>query len=362
MAGNTNRQVNDEDTTKKKTLSHAMFIKENMCNELSSFRCNEEMIASTELIYKWKDEDYLTFAWSQGEIAESDFIILYVIAVLGSCTKEMISNFLFWKKTNLLKNRDEMIIPQLENPDYMLATLRRLNKHGLIMCYSFCIKEHGKNKCTRLYSLPKIAFSLVNMRLGKRMRHIEGKAFRMHPEILGNAAASFIMLNMIKSEYFNGLIECPICKFKDTGTIQIASEVKFSKDSKQYLCAIDCLYIYHNKAIMSEQDYKEYIKNKINLVESYLRFRTKKYDVKFVLACKDIDDINIFANEFVKNYSRHDLLGNVYFTSEGCVRALSGDVRKSFMQISKAEASVNSDGEATYKPKFICAKEDNMFF
>lgn len=292
-------------------------------------------------------EDELSALWNNGEFVLSDLFCLYALSILGIASIENTAAFLEWYKNySKCMGADDMIIPDT-TMDYMRQAFQRLYKKGLVIKYQ---AESGRknSRVKRLYQVPENGFKIMKIQLCKDVKRIGFNDFRPYSQLMGMAAAGEVGMAFLKSKYFYNFEENTIFKRLKCDTVQMCMEVITKVEEQLYYNAIDYLYFYVDKRLMTQKDLQNMVKAKVSFIVSYLNVRTVKGISQIIFACNSISDIQILGEEMLKVPELHSKLDRIFFTCAEAVELMNGDLTKSLLHIPGVEYT--EDGTMRMRP------------
>lgn len=326
-----------------------------LMNQKDKFTVDETIIADYKMNYRYKDAMQLSAAWAMGNIAESDFTILYAIAVLKVCHRNDILEFLRTIKPT--DPDDGPLIQNIEVENYVDGALRRLYNNGLVYNYRY-YADSATGGDVSLYTIPKIGLSAMNARQGRNIKCLELRELRPVSDVVGDAAAAHIALSMFNDKAFLEFEENTIYRSRDLGTVQYGMEIKTMKDNVKNFIGFDHLYGVFDKVKFSRKSFEEYMERKLQFVFEYLEKRAASKDGEargntyFVLAFNDFDnDIKLF-DKFMcmpKHSEWRNNAHKVYFTSTS-VLDNTKTANNVYCRMAPYKATQNAKGEIVYTP------------
>lgn len=322
----------------------------NRMKEGSMYSLNDTVADSFTIRFRYKDVNAVSAAWALGDIAETDFTILYAIAVLGVAFLDDIICFLDYMKAWKTSSDDGPLI-QNTSKDFMSGAMKRLFSNGLI--YRYLYKTEGFGERT-LYGIPNLAFTAMNARLGRNVKHLEFREMRPLSDIIGSSAAARIALLMMNSEHFVSYEDTTIFYSRACGTVQYDMEIKTEIAGQYNYVAIDHLFFRYDKNKMSKESYGEYIRNKVNWANEYVERRTKKGEAFVLFACQDFSDIALFSSVICESQNSNWMRNNekIFFVSLSGINDCNS-LKDNIFCVSEYHAYNTEDGSIEYRASGI---------
>lgn len=251
----------------------------------------------------------------------SDSFILYAVASLGFCDEASIASFL---KAIAEKNPDLQIM-DFSNREYLRKRLYALYKNGFLFkhvykqvyYYDAIGKDQDEN--VSLYSMDPDSIKFVNQHLDKHVginTWIQAKPLN---ELIGWACASYIGSRLAANPAFDSFKEGTFLT-KPLGRLFVPCEIKTHTDD-DYYTIFTYSYMYHDKRILTEQEFKENCLRKINTILNYLNIRARgNKNACAVVAVQDAGDLDTFIDWMVHSEVLIPHLDKIFFTGEGVVK------------------------------------------
>ena len=330
-------------------LSKAMLAA--LDSEERVFLCDDDIARTYKKIFRYVKDDERLIHFSSDNVAMfSDCYILYAIAFMGIASKDSIEMFL----RALATKYPELAIVYNKTKNEMEGRLHTLVNMGFIFQYRYSVEAIGdtgekKSQAVSLFTVIDSAFHIVRQRLQKvDLRINEGFKYKPIDELIGWAATAYVGSCIAQSPYFVCYLE-KVISTKQVGTAYLPFELKTSVDGTLYYTAVFNSFLYHNKLIQTPSDYAAFCADKLNVVKNYLTVRTKKGISIACIVVRDYADLEEISRLISKVPALCEYLERIYFTGEGIVRGMKGDVSKSFLKI-----VVDADSEMGYR--YECVK------
>ena len=287
------------------------------------FIYSENAIDSYERFYNYVEQDVKLLRFASNVVGfYSDSFILYAVASLGICDEVSIAAFL---KAMAAKNRDLQIM-DFSNKEYLKKRLYALYKNGFlfkhvykqIYYYDALGKDQDEN--VSLYSMDADSIKFVNQHLDKHVginTWIQAKPLN---ELIGWACASYVGSKIATNPAFVCFKEGNFLS-KPLGRLFVPCEIKTHTDEYYYF-VVTYSYMYHDKRILTEQEFKENCLRKINVLLNYINIRERgKRNACAVVAVQDAGDLDTFVDWVVNSEVLIPHLDKIFFTGEGVVKS-----------------------------------------
>lgn len=287
------------------------------------FIYSKNVIDSYERFYNYVEQDVKLLRFASNVIGSySDSFILYAVASLGICDEASIVAFL---KAVKEKNRDLQII-DLSDRDSLKKRLYALYKNGFLFkhvykqryYYNALSKEQDEN--VSLYSMDPDSIKFINQHLDKHVginTWIQAKPVN---ELIGWACGSYVGSAIATNAAFVSFKEGNFLT-KLLGRLFIPCELKMHTDEDYYV-AVTYSYMYHDKRILTEQEFKENCLRKINVLLNYINIRERgNRNACAVVAVQDASDLDTFIDWVINSEVLIPHLHKIFFTGEGVVKS-----------------------------------------
>lgn len=184
-----------------------------------------------------------------------------------------------------------------------------------------------------LYSMDHEAYSVMNSKLHKKVipkDWIQEKGdFTMIGIASSAYAASHLMANTSYRSLGNNFFKTP-----EFGTASVNGELIFeTKDGVKTTVGMVSAYLRKDDRIMTEEDYKEECLYKLRLIRNYLYKRTYKENGAVVISVENQAELVRFSKMIFYTEGLQKYLPCIYFTSEGAIKSVDGDMTKALLRI-----------------------------
>ncbi len=309
-------------------------IREYMDKHLSPYTYVEGM--EFDKSYKYVDYEGKSLAYINGEIFQiSDSYIVYAISILGCAEPVVIAKFLMALK----KKYSDLSIPDFTK-DSIKTRLNALKKNGFLFNINYIDNsqvgtapdiKHGS--AHSLFTAGKDATSLMNARLRKQIKPNPWLYAKPNDELLGIAASALVFTELMGSENFDK-IESAIFKGKFCGTVRLDNEFISHIGQQKYYVGMMSVYLHKNPAYATDEDYKEVMTHKLNIINDYLLNRTRKGIASMILVCESQAEMVRMSKLLVSSDAfAQEALDNIHFTTAGLVSGYGKEPSDWFLHI-----------------------------
>jgi len=301
---------------------HVLRFKTKLGGLVRHFIYSENAIDSYERFYNYVEQDVKLLRFANNVVGfYSDSFILYAVASLGICDEASISTFL---KAIAAKNR-ELQIMDFSNKEYLKKRLYALYKNGFLFkhvykqVYYYDALEKEQDENVSLYSMDADSIKFLNQHLDKHIginTWIQAKPLN---ELIGWACASYVGSKIATNSAFISFKEGNFLS-KPLGRLFVPCELKMHTDDDYYV-VVTYSYMYQDKRILTEQEFKENCLRKINVLLNYINIRQRgNKNACAVVAVQDAKDLDTYVDWVVNSEVLVPHLDKIFFTGEGVVK------------------------------------------
>jgi len=286
------------------------------------FICSDEALTSYERFFNYVDEDVKLLRFASNAIGSySDSYILYAVSCLGVCDEATIASFL----ESISKRNPDLYIMDYRNRDFLKKRLYVLYKNGFLFKHTYkqvyyydeLDKEQDEN--VSLYTTSSQTAMFVNQHLDKHLGINTWIQAKPLAELIGWASGSYIGSKVAQNKAFVEYKEGNFLS-RTLGKVFTCCEIKTHTDEDYYISFIYS-YMYHDKRLMTEREFKEHCLRKINVILNYLNIRGKSKNACVVVAVQDAKDLESFIDWIIKSEVLVPHLDKIFFTGEGVVKS-----------------------------------------
>ena len=287
------------------------------------FIYSDDAVASFERFYNYVEHDVRLLRFASSVIGfYSDSFILYAVACLGICDESSIATFL----EAISEKNPELQIMDYKNRDFLRKRLFVLYKNGFLFkhvykqVYYYDALDKDQDESVSLYSMDAESIKFLNHHLDKHIginSWIQAKPLN---ELIGWACASYIGCKMAVNPAFVSFKEGNFIS-KILGKVFVPCEIKTHTDEDYYII-FTYSYMYHDKRILTEEEFKENCLRKINVLLNYLNIRGRgNRNACAVVAVQDASDLDVFIDWIINSEVLIPHLDKIFFTGEGVVKS-----------------------------------------
>lgn len=305
---------------------------------------------------KYADAMEMSAAWSLGKIAESDFSILYALAVLKVASINTVMEFL-----GHIKKQDDGPLVQNITKETLIQAMRRLYDNGFVYEYTYRNDDDHTNIFdVKLYSIHKLSLSALNSRQTRNIKMLDFREMRPAPEVIGSAASAFVGMELLKQPAISSYEDSTVFRSRNRslGTVMYDMELKSTTNNTRNFIAIEHFYSVYDKIRFSEESFFESIEMKLQWATDYIKMRSmsrngeSRGEAYVVFVLRDFKEEMALFNSVISNPSKSEWRANInhiYFTSSAAVE-MAGDIRYAFATIMDYRAGNTEDGNIRYTP------------
>lgn len=211
-----------------------------------------------------------------------------------------------------------------------------LESNGFIINYRYRRKKtDGSERHLLLYACGRDAIDFVSKRLDRPYKNNSWLQAMRPQELISWAAAAKVGSQIAQypsfSEYGMGKL------FMNNETHFFPCELKMSADNTWYHVAVCNTFLNHDIRVMSQNEFKDFIINKLNFILMYITYRSRIAEARVVCVVESNANLVLLAKWIKKAERFNDVLQKIYFTGEGAILESNGDVAGSFLQMTYSE-------------------------
>jgi len=311
--------------------SKAMAIRQYIDATDKRYIWNDHVRESFTVMYERMSNEKRLFYFANERFGSvSDCFIIYAIMILGVCDILSIQNFL-----HALHNMStELSLLDYEDLSSLRSRIKKLVDVGFLAKNVYRTEGVTEDKSTsymNLYSCTSEAVEFATKRLSRPYKFMSWLQAMRPQELISWAAASRIGTTLALYPTFK---EFGLGKvYSNKNSYYLPCELKYQLRDTEYNVAVMNTFLYFDKSVMTESDYKDYVIDKLNTILQYVTYRSKVCEARVVCVVEDNTNLTTLAKWIKKAERLRDILPALYFTGEGVVNELNGDVANSMVQL-----------------------------
>lgn len=239
---------------------------------------------------------------------DSDLVIVNALARITFGTKELI-----WKALELESKRypDRPVMTDEKNFNQRLEVLTKCclirkfffyNVSGVKQSY-YCVTAHGYN--------------FIKRKLNFKSKYDDYLSITTADEVMRHLAAVSSALEFLRSSKFLEISTDIPYYIKDDGLKKLYAEVITKGESRNNYILFEPFYLAYDKKRFNEQEFNEYLEDRINVVTNYIKDKGEQGNVFVILICEGLAGITRAMNVVAKKLLLHKKA--IFYTTDGGV-------------------------------------------
>jgi hypothetical protein len=339
----------------EKSVREAVAIRSNLNSLCRHYVYNEDVKKSYEKKYVYSNIDVRLLQFAENSYGEvSDCYLLYAVAMMGVADLESIRGFL----SSMSAKYPELSIPDMSEKDNIRSRLKALSRNGFLFKHTYqttVTTSNGEQSVDNitLYSIDKDSQQFMSQKLGKRVvaqLWIQAKPLY---ELIGWASCGYVAGIVAQDpsfyEYKQGIF-----KTRTSGTVMMPPQIKYVIGQESVYVALIPAFFHWDKAMQTKDDYLETCADRINMIKSYIDFRTQReQNCRVICVVEDNADLMEITGLIHKSGVLNENYDILYFTGEGALRASQNKKTDCFVEIRDNAKTDNGYDIISAVPDFL---------
>lgn len=313
------------------SYSNAIAIRQFIDSNDKKFVWNDDVCNSFKLMYERMSNEKRLYYFANDRFGSvSDCFIIYAVMVFGICDLASIQNYL-----HAMHNLStELSLSDYQEVSNLKIRIKMLVEIGFLAKNSYRVKPVNEGESTaymNLYTCTTDAVEFATKRLNRPYKLMSWLQAMRPQEMISWAAAakigSTLALYPTFKEFGLGRI------YSNKNSYYLPCELKYQIKDTEYNVAVMNTFLYFDKSVMTESNYKDYVIDKLNTILQYVIYRSKVCEARVVCVVEDNTNLSTLAKWIKKAERLRDILPVLYFTGEGVMNELNGDVANSMIQM-----------------------------
>lgn len=310
----------------------AIIIRQHLNSEQRRYIVNDTLINSFSILYEKASMDKRLYYYATDKFGSvSDCWILYAVMLLGVCDISAISHCL----QAFSNNSTDLALPDYNNLDALKVRIKKLHSIGFLVKTSFCVNEQQGNKYCSLYSCAADAIDFIAQRLDKPYKSIAWIQAKRPQEAVSWGAATLVGSTLALYPSFKKFGLGRLYFQKKTTYYPV--ELKYKIGETEYDVAVIDSFLSFDKRVMTNDDFKDFIIQKLNTIMQYIEYRSNVCNARVVCVIENNENLVLLAKWIKKVERLRDILPFIYFIGEGAVKDFNGDAAYCMLKMECSE-------------------------
>ena len=289
-----------------------------------------EYIPEMELVVPETDRgnslSKIAFYFRDNDLTLSDLYIGYAVSLYKYTTVKVVHDTLrvlgnLWPKKNIPKNVSQ---------DDLHYRMKKMCQMGMLRRYNF--QRNGMN-IVLFTTTPEFSKAIyVSLKLNTDAR--PEKDLIAPIEFMMKAAASLVSCELMKSIFLKKFDFLASYTSQELGKNMIYCEITTQRDGVDFSTIVEPFFTRCDLKRYTEEEWEKELVKRIKVVLGYMKERYSKKEgmAQTIFVIEDKADFKVLST-LVCNLFPEDILGQIYFTSEGALRSGNFDLKNSMIRI-----------------------------